>query len=168
MSWTNAIKQFFHNSTVLKLRHVLMHHLSQKMMQIFTIKRKTSNANALQSCGNERRIMIKRSWVRIGILDGSFSEFCAIKNTCTVAWKDLLIFKTTIVDHSRVSQLVVIKLFLKNGPIPASFSFIFGIFKQTIQFYNKSMWKMSIQHMAPGFELTTSGTWVSSRPGLPP
>ena len=25
-------------------------------------------------------------------------------------------------------------IFLKNGPIPASYSFIFGLFKQTIQF----------------------------------
>ena len=31
-------------------------------------------------------------------------------------------------------------LFL-NGPTPASFLFIFGLFKQTIQFYNKSIWK---------------------------
>ena len=55
--------------------------------------------------------------------------------------------------------------FLKNGPIPASFSFIFGLFQtnNTI-FYNKSMWKnvMSIQYMALGFEPTTFGTWVSS------
>ena len=29
-------------------------------------------------------------------------------------------------------------LFL-NGPTPASFLFIFGLFKQTIQFYNKSI-----------------------------
>ena len=37
-------------------------------------------------------------------------------------------------------------------------------FKQTMQFYNKSMWKnvMSIQYPAQGFEPTTFGTWVSS------
>ena len=30
----------------------------------------------------------------------------------------------------------------KNGPYPASFSFIFGLFKQkSIQIYNKLMWK---------------------------
>ena len=31
--------------------------------------------------------------------------------------------------------------FLKNGPTLASFSFIFSLFKQTLQFYNKYMWK---------------------------
>ena len=31
--------------------------------------------------------------------------------------------------------------FFKNGPTPASFSFIFGLFKQTTNFYNKYMWK---------------------------
>ena len=47
---------------------------------------------------------------------------------------------------------------VKNGPTPASFLFIFGLFKKTIQFYKKSMRKMSIQYMAPGFEPTTFRT----------
>ena len=37
--------------------------------------------------------------------------------------------------------IVVIKIILKNWPTSASFSFIFGLFKQTIHFYNKSMQK---------------------------
>ena len=52
--------------------------------------------------------------------------------------------------------------FFKKWANPASFLFIFGLFKQTIEFYNKYMWKMSIQYMVPGFEPTTFGTWVSS------
>ena len=28
-------------------------------------------------------------------------------------------------------------MFLKNGPTPASFSIIFGLYKQTIQFYQQ-------------------------------
>ena len=37
-------------------------------------------------------------------------------------------------------------------------SFIFRLFKQTLQF----MWKMSIQYLVPGFEPMTFLTWVSS------
>ena len=46
---------------------------------------------------------------------------------------------------------------LKKWTNPASFSFIFGLFKQTIQFLttNQSE-KMSIQYTAKGFEPTTS------------
>ena len=52
----------------------------------------------------------------------------------------------------------------KNGPSPASFSFIFGLFKnKQYNFYNKSMWKNVMLIQAPGFELTTFGTWVSSQ-----
>ena len=48
-------------------------------------------------------------------------------------------------------------IFFKNGQTPASFSFIFGLFKQTSlqllqQIYVK---KMSIQFKVPGFEPTT-------------
>ena len=50
--------------------------------------------------------------------------------------------------------------FYKNGPNPASFSFIFGLFHLFSVFF-KYMWKMSIQYTAPGFEPTTFGTWVS-------
>ena len=53
-----------------------------------------------------------------------------------------------------------IKVFLKKW---ASFLFIFCLFNQTLnKFYNKSIWKMSIQYMALGFELTTFWLWVSS------
>ena len=55
-------------------------------------------------------------------------------------------------------------LFIKNGPTLAFFSFILDLSKETIIFYNKSMWKnvMPIQYMAAGFEPTTSPTWVVS------
>ena len=47
---------------------------------------------------------------------------------------------------------------LKNRPSPASFSFIFGLFKQTTQFLQQIKVKnvMSIQLMAQGFKPTTS------------
>ena len=50
--------------------------------------------------------------------------------------------------------------FLKNGPTPASFSFIFGLFKQTsLQFLQQIyVEKMSIQFTLLGFEPTTFGT----------
>ena len=49
------------------------------------------------------------------------------------------------------------KFFLKNGPTPAPFLFIFGLFKQTIQFSPQINVKnvMSIQYTAVGFEPTT-------------
>ena len=47
-----------------------------------------------------------------------------------------------------------------NGPTPAS-SFIFRLFKQTIQFFTTNQCeKRSIQYTAQGFEPTTSWTWV--------
>ena len=54
-------------------------------------------------------------------------------------------------------------VFFKKWPTSASFSFIFSIFKQTLQFFKTNICeKMSIQYMVPGFEPTTFGTWVSS------
>ena len=55
--------------------------------------------------------------------------------------------------------------FLKNGPTLASFSFIFGLFKQTpIQFLPQINVKnvISIQYTVLGFEPTTSQSWVVS------
>ena len=55
--------------------------------------------------------------------------------------------------------------FLKNVPTPASFSFIFHLFKQTsIQFLEQFNVKNvnSIQYMSPGFEPTTSRSRVIS------
>ena len=47
---------------------------------------------------------------------------------------------------------------------PDLFSFIFGLFKQRIQFLQQTNVKnvMSIQYMVPGFEPMTSWTWVVS------
>ena len=50
-------------------------------------------------------------------------------------------------------------VFLKNGPTPASFSFIF-VFSNTLQILQQ---KMSIKYMIQWFKLTTFGTWVSSQ-----
>ena len=50
-----------------------------------------------------------------------------------------------------------------NGPNPASFSFIFALFKQTLRFLQQMNVKnvqMSIQYTAPGSEPTTFWTWV--------
>ena len=52
---------------------------------------------------------------------------------------------------------------LKKWANPGLFSFIFGLFKQTIQIFITNICeKMSIQYLAPGFKPTTFGTWVSS------
>ena len=55
------------------------------------------------------------------------------------------------------------KTFFKNGPIPASFSFIFGLFQTNNTIFTANICeKMSIQYTVPGFETTTFRTWVSS------
>ena len=85
------------------------------------------------------------------------------------------VWKLTIFDIFSM-QLTINKcrikiIFLKMGQ-PWPLFFIFGLFKQTIQFFNKSMWKnvrMSIQYTALGFEPTTFQRWaapITTRPGL--
>ena len=55
---------------------------------------------------------------------------------------------------------IILIVFLKNWPNPASFSFIFGLFQTKIQFLQQINMKnvMSIQYPALGFESTTFGT----------
>ena len=53
------------------------------------------------------------------------------------------------------------RVFLKKWANPGLFFVYFRSF-QTNNFYNKYMWKMSIQYMVPRFEPTTFGTQVSS------
>ena len=51
--------------------------------------------------------------------------------------------------------------FLKKWAIPCLFSFIFGHFKQALQFFTTNRCKkISIQYTAPGFKPTTFWTWV--------
>ena len=51
--------------------------------------------------------------------------------------------------------------FFKNGPTPASFSFIFGLFQTNNIILTENQYdKMSIQYTAPGFEPTTFQTRV--------
>ena len=43
------------------------------------------------------------------------------------------------IESNKNRRKAIQQFFLKSGPTPTSFSFIFGLFKQTIQFYNKYM-----------------------------
>ena len=54
--------------------------------------------------------------------------------------------------------------FFKKWANPGLFYHLFSVFsiKHHFNFYNKYMWKMSIQYMVPGFEPMTFGTWVST------
>ena len=76
-------------------------------------------------------------------------------------------WRTKLSDSFIWSQLIILNvqslLFLKMGQ-PRPFLFIFGLFKQTIQFLQQINVKnvMSIQYPALGFEPMTFGTWVSS------
>ena len=63
-----------------------------------------------------------------------------------------------------------------NGPSPASFKFIFSLFKTNYKFYNKSMWKNVYQVHRDGIRTHDLHTWVllpwpldqSSHPGIYP
>ena len=63
---------------------------------------------------------------------------------------------------------------LKNGPTTASFSFIFSLFKQTIQFLQQiNLKKCSNVHPVYGagiqtFDLSVELSPITTRPGLPP
>ena len=65
--------------------------------------------------------------------------------------------KKHVMSSSQSTNQKCRPLFFKNGPTPASFSFIFGLFTQTsLQFLQQINVKnvTSIQYTAPGFELT--------------
>ena len=66
---------------------------------------------------------------------------------------------------SKVFFVKKLSIFFVKWAIPGLFFVYFRSFsnKQN-NFYNKSMWKnvKSIQYLAPGFEPTTFGSWVSS------
>ena len=77
----------------------------------------------------------------------------------------LLIITRYLCQKSSAAQLMQ-KSFFYNWPTPASFSFIFGLFKQSsIQILQQINVKNvnSIQYMAPGFEPTTSRSRVISQ-----
>ena len=70
----------------------------------------------------------------------------------------MFLFKREIKQRQQEKYFI----YLKNGPIPASFVY-FRLYKQTLQFLQQTnVKKMSIQYMALGFELTTFGIQVSS------
>ena len=52
--------------------------------------------------------------------------------------------------------------FKKMGRLRPLFLFIYVFSNKHLIFYNKYMWKMSIQYIGLGFEPTTFWTWVSS------
>ena len=63
-------------------------------------------------------------------------------------------------SQSRSKTIAQVKLFLKNGPTPDAFSFIF-VFSNILQFLQQiCMWKnrMPIQYMVPGFEPLDQGS----------
>ena len=78
-------------------------------------------------------------------------------------------------NHQNIQlSKTVFKSVFFNWPTPASFSFIFGLFKQPIQFLqqiNVKNVQVSIQYMAPGFEPKPYEHDLSpttTRSGLPP
>ena len=54
-------------------------------------------------------------------------------------------------------------LYFFKWAIPDLFLFILGLFNKQYNFYDKLMWKMSIQCPVLGFEPTSSWTWVVFR-----
>ena len=67
----------------------------------------------------------------------------------------------TLTSHRLYSDKPL--FFLKKWANPASFLFIFGLFKQTLQIFTANICeKMSIQYTVLGFEPATFGIWVFS------
>ena len=61
------------------------------------------------------------------------------------------------------------KICYKNGPTPASFSFIIGLFKQTIQFLQQINVKISIWHRDSNPQpFKHESSPITTRPRLPP
>ena len=107
---------------------------------------------------------VKKSWREINI-------FCCLYEPLFVQ----IDTRTNVIQMSQFAlkfvtdTLINYTICFLNGPYSASFSFIFRIFKQTnkhYNFYNKSMWKKSIQYLVLGFELTTSWTRAISHKDL--
>ena len=59
------------------------------------------------------------------------------------------------------------KMFFLNGPTPASFLFIFGLFKQTIQFLQQINVKKCHVHPVSGAGIQTHDLWNVSLLPLP-
>ena len=75
-----------------------------------------------------------------------------------------LVLHDVFVNHTHLMFGCGVVFFLKKWANPVLFSFLFGLFKQTLHIFTTNRCeKMSIQYMVPGFELTTFGTRVSSR-----
>ena len=66
--------------------------------------------------------------------------------------------------HYRIHFLFIVQstTVIKKGHPQPLFSLFSVISNKQSKFYNKLMWKMSIQYPAPGFELITLWLWVSS------
>ena len=97
--------------------------------------------------------------------------------------QSITIYLTSIkICHSRCNLHTIefyapwqfVPLFLLKWANPGLFSFIFGLFKQTLkQFYNKSIWKMSIPSSiwcrdSNPRALDHESPPITTRPGLPP
>ena len=86
-----------------------------------------------------------------------------IIHKCKAAWWVLTLLLYLCLPVLAMHLFLPFLFLKKNRPTPASFSFIFGLFKQTLQIFNTNICeKMSIQYTVLGFEPTTFGTWVSS------
>ena len=87
------------------------------------------------SCGKRRRL--RKTHASDAAVCGKIEKILISKKNSQLAaavWMSL----NAEINHPHC----LLFFFKKNGPSPASFSFIFGLFKQTsIQFYNKLMWK---------------------------
>ena len=82
--------------------------------------------------------------------------------THTIGLKDpvpMAVYGLTRLDLTKEANMC----YFKKWANPGLFSFIIGLFKQTLNFFTTNICeKMSIQYMVPGIEPMTFGTWVSS------
>ena len=82
-------------------------------------------------------------------------------------------WEASLLLHPQTLCYILSCLFFKNGPTPASFSFIFGLFKQTsLQFLQQ----IYVKKCPSSIQYQKSNPWpsereslpITTRPGLPP
>ena len=92
------------------------------------------------------------------------TDFALMRNVGQLTWENVLpiLLKVDQCGHTDASQFerMLFSFFLKKWPTPASFSFIFGHFKQTLQFLQQI--NVKNVHLVYGTGYRTHDLWIVS------
>ena len=143
------------------MRTFRRHHLSRWKNPDFRaqkIRRLQSNRRGGRDCAKDRRQGLVGDWQQVPrghrIFKVGFNDF----------WRWPLIGRLfSIIKYSNHSFWPLGIIFIKIvQPRPLFRLFLVFPNKHHYNFYNKYVWKMSIQYTVPGFEPMTFGKWVYS------